>query len=81
MENVWVDEVVPQCLHRKRRVFPGQGIEESIMIVPWARPGELPFVEGTVGVRTELWPADFTSGERSSAVMEHVYLPAERYIE
>jgi len=22
MEKVWVDEVVPQCLHRKRRVFP-----------------------------------------------------------
>jgi len=46
------------------------------VIVPGARPGELPVVVGAVGIWTELWPAD-----SSSAEMRHVYLPAERYIE
>ena len=54
----------------------GKGCEEAIMIVPWARPGELPFVEGTVGIWAERWPTDCASG-----VVRHIYLPAERYIE
>ena len=50
------------------------------MIVPGARPGELPVVEGTVGVRTELWPTNRASSGQSSGVVRHVYLPSERYI-
>ena len=54
----------------------GKGCEESIMIVPGARAGELPVVVGAVGIWTERWPTDCASG-----VLRHIYLPAERYIE
>ena len=46
---------------------PGTGDEGSVMIVPGARPGELPVVVGAVGIWTELRPTNCASGERLSS--------------